>query len=279
MNVYTVKPIVFVPYAETGEFACIGIVLYSLDDGVLKYHICKRDDLERVKSRVHGFFPELPEDIFAKAVAYIKTELRRVDKSIARNDLFLPVENLITNLCRPRENIIRFGESRVVLCKDADKELERQYKRIVLRGFIDSEGLYVSQMKRTIKEKIVKAKLKCNFDYKVTAPHSYDLTIPFYFNETKRPCAIKPLDLRKDKPKSVVERMVQWQYDAGVINDKIKDIEIMCPTRFPEIGTESYDAAWDMINKGKDLFYCAEYSVPALEKYLDGVRTSKALTA
>ena len=274
MNVYTVKPIVFMPYAETGEFACIGVVLYSIEERMLRYHICKRDDLERVKARVHGFFPELPESIFAKAVTYIKAELRRVDKWMKRDDLFVSAESLITNLCRPRENIIRFGESRVLFCKDASEELERQYERIVLRGFIDSEGLFISEMKRTIKERIVKAKLKCDFDYRVAAPHCYDLTIPFYFSEMRRPCALKPLDLRKDKPKAVVERMVQWQYDAGIIAEKIHNIEIMCPTRFPVAGTEAYEAAWDMVNKGRNLFSCEEYSMASLEKYLNGVRLS-----
>lgn len=275
MNVYIVKPIVFMPYAATGEFACIGVVLYSVEEGVFRYHVCKRDDLERVKARVHGFFPELPEEIFAKAVTYIKTELRRVDKGIRQNDLFLSVEDLITNLCRPRENIIRFGESRVLFCKDINEELKRQYERMVLRGFIDSEGLFISEMKKTIKEKIVKARLKCDFDFRVTAQYSYDLTIPFYFGEMKHPCALKPLDLRKEKPKAVVERMVQWQYDAGIINEKIKDIDIMCPTRFPEHGTEAYEAAWDMINKGRNLFSCEEYSMATLERYLAGVRSPK----
>ncbi len=268
MSVYTLKPIMFMPYAETGEFACVGVVLYSHDGGCFRYRICKRNDLDRLKTRVHGFFPELPEDIFAASIKYVKAELHRVDLLTKDADLFVSSQDVVGNLCRPRENIIRFGAGRVLACDNVDSEIERQYKQIVLRGFIDSEGLYVHQMKRMIKAKIKKAKLHCKYDHKVKAPHSYDLTIPFFFDEFARPQALDPLDLRKETPKAVDLRMNQWVFHAGIINNEINGIKIMCPTRFPDKGTESYDAAMDWIEKGRNLFVCTEYSEDAMDTVL-----------
>ena len=270
MKIYNLKTIEFQPYAETGEFACIGVVLYSLDDGYFDCRICKGADLNRVNNRIHGFFPEIPDRLFRDALAYIKLELKRVKKIVTprQRDLFSSASEVITNLCRPRENIIRFGLSSVIMCDDPVKELDAQYKNIVLRSFIDEEGAYVQRMKRSIKSRLEVAKIKCAYDYRVQAKYNYDLTLPFYFDLIEHPQALRPLDLNKKKAQDVVSQIIQWRYNANVIKEKINGINLVCPARFPNKGTEPYNAAMDLIGDAKNLFTCVEYSEEAVESFL-----------
>ena len=270
MKIYNLKTIQFRPYAETGEFASVGVILYSLEDGYFDYRICKGTDLNRVNSRIRGFFPEIPERLFRDALAYIKLELKRVIQIVGQKqrDLFVSAPEMISNLCRPRENIIRFGHGIVVMCEDPVKELDAQYKNIVLRGFIDEEGTYVQDMKRNIKHKLEVAKIKCTYDYKVHARYNYDLTLPFYFDLVGQPQALRPLDLNKKKAQDIVSQIVQWRYNARVIKEKIQGIDLVCPARFPSKGTEPYNAAMDLIGEVKELFRCVEYSDDVVDSFV-----------
>lgn len=268
MSVYTLKTIEFRPYAETGEFACIGVVLYSYDNEYFDYKVCKLKDLERVKNRVHGFFPELPDDIFRRAVAYIKTELRRVKMLVNRNDLFYPFHDLIENLCRPRENIIRFGSGGVLMAVNPNFELEKQFQSIVMRSFIDTDGLYIQRMKKEIREKLDTRRIKYRYDYLVKAPYNYDIVLPFYFDGACRPKALRPLDLNKKRAQDVVAQILQWRYNAGIINAKIDGVELCCPTRLPGKSTEAYIAAMDMLTGDKSLYDFEEYSESSITNYI-----------
>ena len=268
MNVYTLKTIEFRPYAETGEFACIGVAMYSQDNGYFDYRVCKSRQLEQVRKRVHGFFPEIPDSVFRGAVAYIKKELRRVKMFADRNDMFYPFHDLIENLCRPRENIIRFGNSSVLMTIDPNLELEKQFQSIVMRSFIDVEGAYIQRMKNEIREKLDTREIQYKYDYLVKAPYNYEVTLPFYFDKTCRPKALRPLDLDKKRVQDVVHQVVQWRYNADWINNRIAGIEICCPIHLPRKNTESYIAAMDMLTMDKKLYDFNEYSERSITNYI-----------
>ena len=78
-NVYTVKAINFCPYPETGEFACIGVVLYSVSSGYFDYILADGKESSRVRARVRSFFPETPANVFKFAFEYI-FRFGRIDK-------------------------------------------------------------------------------------------------------------------------------------------------------------------------------------------------------
>ena len=269
MNIYTMQTIEFRPFAETGEFACIGVVIYSVTERYFAYRICKTPNLDRIRNRICGFFPEMPVEVFNRSLAYIKMELRRVERIVnaKQGDLFVSISSIIHHLCRPRENIIRFGACSVVLSANPKQALDERFNEVVMRGFVDGEGLYIQRMKREIKAQFARAKIKCSYDYKIKARYGYDITIPFFFDRCDVRQALRPLDLKRTKAQDVVEQMLRWQYNARMIQERLPGTVIECPTRFPALNSEAYTAANDMILSNEGLFQCHEYSANWLNGY------------
>ncbi len=131
MKIYTVMIIEFAPSVESGEFACVGVVLYSLYDGCLEWRLCEPADFARIKNRVVAFFPGT-ESVFTESVEYLRQELARAKRQLDSGCELPCAKGMISTLCIPRENVIRFGQPRVVQCEDPTTELEKQYKSIVL---------------------------------------------------------------------------------------------------------------------------------------------------
>ena len=123
----------FRPYADGGEFANVGIVLWSEPAGFFDY-CCDT----RCKERVKAFFPRLDAAIFEQALREMAAEIERVGKRIAgaANNRPAPashkpmatqyVETLRTpqpkqmyqELIRMREGMLTFGPDSTALTED-----------------------------------------------------------------------------------------------------------------------------------------------------------------
>ncbi len=65
----------FLPFAETGEFANIGIVLCAPDDGVFDFQLIAAPSV-----RIQQFFPQLDNTLLPNAVALLTNELTRIQQ-------------------------------------------------------------------------------------------------------------------------------------------------------------------------------------------------------
>ena len=267
-GIYTVRAIHFRPYAETGEFACVGMVIYSRTANYLNCRFADNHQLKRLRKRIQGFFPELDDEILKNTIRYVKTELMHLDGLLRRGDMFYPADWLIEDFLRPRENVICFGPASVVMCSDPLKELNAQFERIVMRGFLDVEGTYIHEMKTSIQHSLDRANIKYSQDYLVKAPYNYDIKIPFVSAENACAWALKPLDLKKNKAREVVDRLLTWKYDAKIIAESMSGIRILCPIRYAEQGTDAYDAANDMLSQNDNLFKCCSYKENSADEIL-----------
>ena len=254
-GVYVAKTIHFRPYAETGEFACIGVVMYSLVTGYFDYRLSIGRQFRRVKTRISSFFPEIPTTIFRNSQEYIETELKKVKKLSCERDLFLSPELAIRNLCRDRENVICFGPSSVLSCDDPRAAIENLFDKIVMRGFVDVAQAYVRKMEISIKEKFEKASIKFRRE---EIPLKYEgarVVLPFYFGEKVDKRAIKPMDMRKSVPEVIADSL-KWKFHARSIQEMRSGISILCPTRYPDKGTAAYDAVNDIIGHDDSFEMC-----------------------
>lgn len=99
----------FLPYAETGEFANVGVVLACPATGYFGARLMPT----RKTSRITGFFEQLDKRIYREAMAYLKAELDRLGDLVrergAGNQGF--VQQTFAGLIRPREALLRFGET------------------------------------------------------------------------------------------------------------------------------------------------------------------------
>lgn len=125
----------FVPYSETGEFVNAGVVLVCPQTGYFNFLLQTR----RYK-RVTAFFDELAPKVYLTAMRAIESEMERVQAMLAQ---FAPDDDVVrtafTSLVHPREAIIRFSPTRVLLTEAPEKELTRLFEDYVNRAFATPE--------------------------------------------------------------------------------------------------------------------------------------------
>ena len=116
----------FAPFAETEEFANIGIVLSAPACRRMEYRLAS-ENLERV----NHFFGCAP--VFAKALEMAKNELDAVRAMMAKAQ-----EDQIVNhfrfLTEPKESLIRFSAMRSILVDDFDVTLTELFAHYITRG-------------------------------------------------------------------------------------------------------------------------------------------------
>ena len=116
----------FAPFAETEEFANVGIVLLAPAIRRMVYRLAS----ERLE-RVNHFFGCAP--VFAKALEMAKNELDAVSAmtTTAQED---QIVNHFRFLTEPKESLISFSSMRSILVDDVDTTLEELCAHYISRG-------------------------------------------------------------------------------------------------------------------------------------------------
>ena len=99
----------FLPYAETGEFANVGVALLCPERGYFGFRL---QNARRTK-RITGFFERLDRAVYVRAQGLFEQELARV-KTLLDNEVFPRADaeaarQLFVALTHPREAIVRFA--------------------------------------------------------------------------------------------------------------------------------------------------------------------------
>jgi Protein of unknown function (DUF3037) len=132
----------FMPYAETGEFANVGVVLACPQTGYFDFKLQTRR-----YGRVTAFFDELHREVYLGAIKTIQTELERIHRMVAdlpaSADRADQIRGLLGALTHPREAIVRFGMVRPMLTADPAAQLHRLFDHYVDRAFATHE--YIEQ--------------------------------------------------------------------------------------------------------------------------------------
>ncbi len=205
-----VIPITFRPYAETGEFACFGVLLHCAETGFIGYKIGDHD--RRVTDRINNFFKEIGRDIFRMTLKSAKRDLEQVAN--APSDLFVhnQTKTLLDNLVRPREHLIRYGDPMAVMTDDPVAELNRQYALIVERGFVDQEGHYENEVRFRVKRVLESRRIPYS-QYSFHDASNYVFTLPFSFDaKSGGKKAIKALNLAGTSVTDIIDNGLKWEY-------------------------------------------------------------------
>jgi len=203
------------PHIETGEFANIGVVLVAPQIGYLDY---------RIETRRHGritnFFDTLKPEFFRNATTALIHELDRVRKMLpdakgAHDFLNIgygePYIRLFREVTRPREGIINFGGTRVVLSDDPRTTLKKLFGHYVERDFVTQrypETLLEQQLKRWLDEKNLGGRfVKKKFDDGL-----YRASFPFVEMDVNGRAnkIIKPFFLGQTEPTAIIDHGVKW---------------------------------------------------------------------
>lgn len=135
----------FLPYAETQEFANVGIVLACPETGYFGFKVEKH----RRYGRISGFFKRLDMTIFGAAMSGFEKELARIadlvaDERMRGDDLRATFEALV----HPREAIVRFGSPRALLTEDPEQAVIDLFAYYVEHEFATPEHQERVVMKR-----------------------------------------------------------------------------------------------------------------------------------
>lgn len=233
-----VVPVHFCPYPETGEFACFGVLLHCRQTGYCGYIIGKE---RNVAKRIHGFFRELPKEVYRFAREAAERDIEAAFERMRSPDFASLTTDVLRNLIRPRENVIRYGSPIAVMSDDPVAELTRQYERIVGRGFATPD--HVREIECRVREYLRAGGIRYR-QHTVSGPHGYGFHIPFAIGQEGSLRVIKPIDLSGKNPTETMDECHQWRYRIGILLESgFTGDRVLMPIRLPDRGSASYEAA------------------------------------
>lgn len=200
----------FLPYAETGEFANVGVVLLCPERGFFGFRL---QNARRTK-RITGFFERLDRAVYVRAQGLFEQELARV-KTILDNEVFPRADaegarQLFAALTHPREAIVRFAPVRAILTTDPALELDTLFGRYVEHDFATPEHREEVLEKR-IGQLLRGLPLDKPFQAHTLGNNETRARFPFVTMDGERAIkAIKPLFLAQDEPHKIFEHADFW---------------------------------------------------------------------
>jgi hypothetical protein len=115
----------FLPYPLTGEVVNVGVVVNCLQPPMLKLQL-----EVSMPARVKALFPDYPPIVYEAAAKAMEAEVKRISDGI-RDPKGCQIA--FSELVRPRENTLRFGEVRTEVTADPlilSEELFRRYVKM-----------------------------------------------------------------------------------------------------------------------------------------------------
>lgn len=199
----------FLPYAETGEFANVGVVLTCPATGYFDARLMPTKNTRRIAQ----FFDQLDKRIYRESLKYLGDELVRTRDLLRQNDGtngYEVARQAFMELTRPREALLRFSETRVVLSNDEEKTLDKLFARFVERDFANKE-YHDKILERGVRDILVRANLREYFKAAEIGDENLHVQMPFvHFRDGRPLLAIKPLDLAKDESNQVYDLGGHW---------------------------------------------------------------------
>jgi hypothetical protein len=202
----------FMPYAETREFANVGVVLLCHERGYFGFKLLKR------YGRVTRFFESMDRRIYLAGKAVLHEELTRLRGMLKGFDLDLrrrnrdPVDamRLFVELTRRREAIFRFDQPGVIMADDPKSACDELYGYFVERDFVTKE-YQERQLEREVRKLLVLADLSDRFEEHTLGDDDYHARFPFVSMHGERPVrVIKPLYLAQDEPNRIYAHADVW---------------------------------------------------------------------
>lgn len=199
----------FLPYAETGEFANVGVVLLCPEARYFGYRLQTR----RFK-RVTAFFEHVGRTTYGRALKLLADELNRVEQwlvaeAFAKDDQEA-ARHAFAMLLHPREAVVRFGEPRVILTETPDQALEQLFGRYVEHDFVTREYREIQLEKRI---GALLRTLPLTRPFRAATLGNDEIHARFLFVQMEGDAArklIKPFFLGQDEPNKIYDHADPW---------------------------------------------------------------------
>ncbi len=210
----------FLPYVETGEFANVGIVLFSPDARYFDFRL-----LAKLR-RVTNFFDRLDRHAVADSIRSYRVEMRRISALVKEHfgsGSAAPkaARQLFDEVTRPRESVIRFSEPRAVMAAEPAAELVRLYEHFVERTFATPE-YHELMLERSMRAMLKGAGLAERFKEARIHAGPVEFRVPFAARSEGGDVirVIKPLHLDQVDPIQIFDHGTQWAGRLRLLREK-----------------------------------------------------------
>ena len=203
----------FMPFVETGEFANVGVVLFAPNARYFGFKL-----LGNRYARVTHFFEQMDAKVFRAAMHTCKEELVRIDRMLKQMGTDLRFKTLDredtlalwNEVIKPRETMLQFGESRLVLADDAQAKVRELFEYYVERNFVTPER-QEELLERGVRGWLREARLLEQFHVGVVGNEEYHARFPFVAGPEDHPeRVIKPLNMGYEDAARIIDHGGQW---------------------------------------------------------------------
>lgn len=194
----------YAPYAETEEFANIGVVMCSPKKRTFHFMLTQSND-----ARISAFFRD--DTIFPLAKDAVASELRFAQEQSYHFQTDEQLANFFNYLTTRKESIFHFSSTRVVMANDPEKELLRIYNQFVNHSDFSKERREEILAKELRRRLNTYAELKDSFRKETFGGELTRFTMPFVAKSADEVlCAIKPLAFVQSQPGKMMEHCDSW---------------------------------------------------------------------
>jgi hypothetical protein len=203
----------FMPFVETGEFANVGVVMFAPNSRYFGFKL-----LGNRYARVTNFFEQMDAKVFRASMSTFREELQRIDgmlKQMGTDRRMKALDRdgavrLWGEIIKPRETMLRFSDSRVVLADEPLAKMQELYEYYVERNFVNRE--YQEKMlDRAVRGWLRDANLEDRFHPARVGNDEYHAQFPFVAGTDDKPeKIIKPLNLDYLDASKIIDHGGQW---------------------------------------------------------------------
>lgn len=239
----------FLPYAETEEFANVGVAMFAPTARYFDFRLSNK------WRRIGAFFDTLDRRVFAEGVRAFQEELARTrdmvgqfaDGGASGQGL---AQRVFEDLVRPREALFRFSTVRAVMTDAPEAKLTALFDRYVLHDFATPE-YHEALIERAVRGVLRREGLSERFHRAKLGTGALQFAVPFAELDAagRAHRVIKPMHLAYDDPVRILDHGNQWLGRLRHLDrvQALPDAMLLAVTE-PPMDTDRY-AAFDEVRR------------------------------
>jgi hypothetical protein len=191
----------FMPFAETEEFANVGIVAWTPNSNWYGYKL-----VPEIFPRINHFFDDLDGTLFKHAHHYINEELSRIANFANTSQL----DSIVTEVTRPREGVMIFGAHGAILTENLNDTLTKLYQTFIGRITAPSKEQRERAMVIELKSRLNELPFDLKYKEKSLNTHFGAVKLPLVATAGTVVKGIKPVSFNQTTPFQLLDHGEKW---------------------------------------------------------------------
>lgn len=243
LNFCTVR---FMPFAETSEFANVGVLVYAPQIGYVDFKLAPTKF-----KRVSDFFDDLEGALYLNAISTFEDELKYV-KKYGSEFSGVQLVNFMREITRAREGIMTFGDTGVILTNNVNDTLNQLFDRFIGRNFAESKEYRERQMVKALRKDLTDSISNVKYKEQSLDTGFSSFKLPLVAKAANTVKAIKPLAFDQNSPLLLADHGDRWiSRVKHLLNGKaIKESDFLFAIEKPRSKKEEFVAAFHSVEKG-----------------------------